>query len=68
MKTNWGPEGLNQAEKYLMSALKIDAKHANTKVLLGYVYTHQKRYQEAELKHQPLAHQISGYGLIGANF
>lgn len=48
MKTNWGPEGLNQAEKYLLSALAIDPKHANTRVLLGYVYAHQKRYQEAE--------------------
>jgi hypothetical protein len=48
MKTSWGPEGLGQAEKYLKSALELDAKHANTKVLLGYVYTHQKRYKEAE--------------------
>lgn len=48
MKTSWGPEGLGQAEKYLKSALELDTKHANTKVLLGYVYTHQKRYKEAE--------------------
>jgi tetratricopeptide (TPR) repeat protein len=48
MKTNWGPEGLSQAESYLNSALRIDPRHANSKVLLGYVYTHQQRYREAE--------------------
>jgi len=49
MKTNWGPEGLHQAETLLDSALKIDALSVNAKILLGYVYTHQERYREAEL-------------------
>jgi tetratricopeptide (TPR) repeat protein len=48
MKTNWGPEGLHQAETLLDSALKIDALSVNAKILLGYVYTHQERYREAE--------------------
>jgi Tfp pilus assembly protein PilF len=50
MKTNWGPEGLRQAENYLLSGLAIDPQNANVKVLLGYVYAHQKRYKEAEEK------------------
>jgi tetratricopeptide (TPR) repeat protein len=48
MKTNWGPEGLHQAETLLDSALKIRPDSANAKILLGYVYTHQQRFKEAE--------------------
>jgi tetratricopeptide (TPR) repeat protein len=48
MKTNWNREGLGQAERALQTALRIDPKHANSLVLLGYVYAHQKRYKEAE--------------------
>ena len=48
MKTNWGPEGLHHAEGLLSSALQIKPDSANAKILLGYVYTHQKRYPPAE--------------------
>lgn len=48
MKSNWSAEGLAQAEKHLLDALQIDPKSANAKVLIGYVYAHQKRYSEAE--------------------
>jgi tetratricopeptide (TPR) repeat protein len=48
MKTNWSPDGLLQAEQSLKTALRLDAKHANTLVLIGYVYAHQHRYKDAE--------------------
>jgi tetratricopeptide (TPR) repeat protein len=48
MKTNWGPEGLRQAERALESGLAIDPEDANCHVLIGYVYAHQGRYKEAE--------------------
>jgi tetratricopeptide (TPR) repeat protein len=48
MKSNWGPEGLHQAETLLASALQIQPESANAKVLLGYVYAHQGRYKPAE--------------------
>lgn len=48
MKSNWGIEGLHQAENLLSSALQIQPDNANAKILLGYVYTHQKRFKEAE--------------------
>ncbi len=47
MKTNWGPEGLAQAERFLLSGLEIDPFHSNSHVLLGYVFAHQRRYDEA---------------------
>jgi tetratricopeptide (TPR) repeat protein len=47
MKTNWGPEGLQQSERALKTGLAIDPNHADSLVLLGYVYTHQRRYREA---------------------
>lgn len=52
MKSNWGPEGLKQAESYLNTGLQLDPNNANVNVnvLLGYVYVHQKRYEEAEAK------------------
>jgi tetratricopeptide (TPR) repeat protein len=48
MKQNWGPEGLHQAESLLGSALQIRPDSANAKILLGYVYAHQKRFSQAE--------------------
>jgi Tfp pilus assembly protein PilF len=48
MKTNWGPEGLHHAEGLLSNALQIQPDHVNAKILLGYVYTHQKQYKAAE--------------------
>ncbi|HJV69503.1 tetratricopeptide repeat protein [Ideonella sp.] len=48
MKTNWGPEGLHQAEVLLTSALQIEPESANAKILMGYVYAHQHRYKQAE--------------------
>ncbi len=48
MKTNWGPEGLHQAETLLTSALQIQPDSINAKILLGYVYAHQRRYNAAE--------------------
>jgi tetratricopeptide (TPR) repeat protein len=48
MKTNWGVEGLHQAETLLSSALQIEPDSANARILLGYVYAHQGRFQQAE--------------------
>ena len=48
MKSNWGPEGLRQAEAFLASALGIRPGSVNAKILLGYVYAHQGRHKEAE--------------------
>lgn len=48
MKSNWGPEGLHQAESLLGSALQLRPDSINAKILLGYVYAYQKRYKEAE--------------------
>jgi len=36
------------AEQILKDGLSVDPNYANTRVLLGYVYTHQQRYAEAE--------------------
>lgn len=48
MKTNWGPEGLRQAETYIDTARKLAADDPNVWILQGYVYTYQGRYKEAE--------------------
>ena len=48
MKSNWGPEGLHQAETLLASALQIRPDSINAKILLGYVFAHQGRYKPAE--------------------
>jgi tetratricopeptide (TPR) repeat protein len=48
MRTNWGPEGLHQAETLLDSALQLQPASVNAKILQGYVYAHQGRYQPAE--------------------
>jgi hypothetical protein len=39
MKSNWGPEGLHQAENLLSSALQIRPDSVDAKILLGYVYS-----------------------------
>lgn len=48
MRTNWGPEGLHQAETLINSALAIRPDSADAKILLGYVYANQHRFREAE--------------------
>lgn len=48
MKTNWSPDGLAQAEQSLNTALRLDANHADSLVLIGYVYTHQGRFKLAD--------------------
>ena len=47
MKLNWGPEGLLQAERFLDTAMQIQDS-VNARILLAYVYAHQRRYQRAE--------------------
>ena len=48
LKSNWGPEGLHQAEDLLSSALQIRPDSANAKILLGYVYAHENRFAKAQ--------------------
>ena len=48
MRTSSGPEALHQAESLLGSALELRSDNPNAKILLGYVYAHQKRFEEAE--------------------
>lgn len=48
MKTNWGPAGLHHAEELLNSALQINPKSVDAKILLGYVYAHQTHFAKAE--------------------
>jgi len=48
MKTNWGPEGLHQAETLIQSALQIRPSSVNAGILLAYVESHQKRYAAAQ--------------------
>lgn len=48
MKSNWGTQGLHQAETLLSSALQIRPDSVNAKILLGYVYTNQNRFDKAE--------------------
>jgi len=47
-RSNWGPEGLHQAENLLSSALQIEPDNVNAKILLGYIYTHQHRFEQAQ--------------------
>jgi len=42
------PNSFNKAEKLILTALDIDPNLADTYVLLGYVYTNQERFLEAE--------------------
>jgi tetratricopeptide (TPR) repeat protein len=48
MKSNWGPEGLRQAEGLLASALQIRPDSVDARILQGYVYAHQGRHRDAE--------------------
>lgn len=47
LRSSWNSEGRKNAERVLLGSLAINPEYANTYVLLGYVYTHQKRYDEA---------------------
>jgi tetratricopeptide (TPR) repeat protein len=49
MKSNWGPEGLHQAESFLASARQINPDNPNAKILLGYVLANQGHYQKAQV-------------------
>lgn len=48
MKTNWGPEGLHQAETLIESALQIRPSSVDARILLAYVESHQERYAAAQ--------------------
>lgn len=48
MKTNWGPEGLQQAEALIGTALQLKPDSVNARILLAYVYMHQQRFAESE--------------------
>jgi tetratricopeptide (TPR) repeat protein len=56
MKANWGPQSLHEAETLLSSALEINPSSVNAKVLLGYVYAHQKQFARAENLYSELSH------------
>jgi len=47
MRENRSQEGLAQAEQYLKTGLDINKDHANSHVLLGYVYTNQNKLTNA---------------------
>jgi tetratricopeptide (TPR) repeat protein len=68
MKTNWGPEGLHQAENLLSSALQIRPDSADSKILLGYVYSHQHRYAKAETMFVAAANAKSTNPWLWANW
>lgn len=48
MKTNWGPDGLRDAEQLVKSALQLNQDSANAKILLGYIYANQQRYRDGD--------------------
>jgi tetratricopeptide (TPR) repeat protein len=48
MKSNWGSEGLHQAEGLLASARQIRPDSVNARILLGYVYAHENRFAQAQ--------------------
>lgn len=52
LKSNKWPQGLETAEWYILSAQKMAPEMADVYVLLGYVYTNQERYSEAESAYQ----------------
>ncbi|MDH5611296.1 MAG: ankyrin repeat domain-containing protein [Gammaproteobacteria bacterium] len=54
MKTSgdFKDEGLKQAERAILIAKKIDPDLADTRILLGYVYTNQGRYEEAQAEYE----------------
>jgi tetratricopeptide (TPR) repeat protein len=48
MKLHGAPEGLHQAEALLLSSLQIRPDSVNAKILLGYVYAHERHFAKAE--------------------
>ncbi|MFL6664407.1 MAG: tetratricopeptide repeat protein [Rhizobacter sp.] len=68
MKSNWGAEGLHQAESLLKSALQIQPDSANAKILLGYVQAHQGRYASAEALFADVASGPTGNLWLWANW
>lgn len=48
LKTHDEPASLHQAEGLISSALQLSPNSANAKVLLGYVYAHQRQFERAE--------------------
>lgn len=47
MKTNWGPEGLREAEGLIRSAQQLNPASVNARILMGYVLANQGRKKEA---------------------
>lgn len=68
MKSNWSQEGLHQAEEQIGSALRIAPDDANARILLGYVYVHQKRHAEAEKLFKEAAGTSTGNLWLWANW
>lgn len=68
MRTNWGPEGLHQAEGLLATALQIKPDSTDAKILLGYVYAHQRRYVQAEALFREVAKSGSDNLWLQANW
>ncbi len=71
MKSNW-PVGLVKAEKLIQMAKEIDPNLADTRVLLGYVYTFMGKFGEAD-KELQLAEKLGTnnlwlYANWGLNF
>jgi Tfp pilus assembly protein PilF len=48
MKSNWGPDGLHQAEGLLNTVLQRNSQNVNAKILQGYVYAHEEQFSQAE--------------------
>ncbi|MBK0391856.1 tetratricopeptide repeat protein [Ramlibacter algicola] len=55
MKTNWGPQGLREAEALIRSALQVQPGFQNATILLGYVHANQGRHREAEALYKEAA-------------
>jgi Tfp pilus assembly protein PilF len=68
MKTNWGPQGLRQAEMLLTSALEIRPDSANAQILQGYVYAHQGRFKPAQAMFEQAAKADSKNLWLWANW
>lgn len=55
LKTNWGPEGLHQAEDLINTALQLRPDSTDAKTLLAYVYVHQGRFKQAAMLFKEVA-------------
>lgn len=55
MRTDWGPDGLRQAKDLLATALRISPDSADARILLGYVYAHQRDFKRAEMLFEEVA-------------